>query len=133
MKKEYVISIPKKEANMISQICWIVCEKSDQQPPEKFTNAMLGLACRFNVPGRKRPVYKMNTEYLMGVLDVIGGFYSAANLARQKGYEEAPSLYRSALRLMKTAATIEKQAERQGFKLPVEPVPPTPRGLRLVH
>lgn len=138
MKKEYVISIPPKQAQEVSQIILGVMdgvgEKKVSQLPEKFQNAMLGLACRFYVKGRKRPAYKMNEDHIIGLLDVIGGFYCAASRAKDLKLEDAPYMYRIALKLMRLASKIEAQASKQGF-VPLKEEAPTPKKptLTLVH
>lgn len=135
MKKEYVISIPKKQAQEVCGIILGVMDglNAEKEIPEKFQNAMLGLACRFYVKGRKRPAYKMNEDHLIGLLDVIGGFYCAASRAKDLKLEEAPYMYRIALKLMRLASKIEVQAGKQGFVPLSEPPAPKKPTLTLVH
>lgn len=132
--KEYVISIPKRDAEQLWELCLMIATRQGRLPdrpvPKKFEDAMAGLACRFQVPRRKRPVYKMSDAHLNGLLDVIGGFYCSANLMREKDYDGWKHTYNDALRLMRTATRIENQARKQGF-VPFEP-PKAPPKLRLV-
>lgn len=114
--KTYLIQISRKDGDELFDLAntaIVELKRRGRPVPEKFSQASLGLCCRFQL-GR-RPVYKLTEKHLMGVLDTIGGYFVAAHIAVET-HGEPRRIMTGAKRLMKLAMRIEQQAIKQGFE-----------------
>lgn len=115
--KEYIIDIPRIDGLRIWNLATAVLKEWKDESKEnlaKFEQTQLGLALMFSHPDYSNEVYKLNETHLMSVLDTAGGFFAASNLAATKYNDK--SAEKNALKMMKTAMEIERQAITQGFK-----------------
>lgn len=123
MEKEFIVSIPGREASQVLDIIQGVMESTEEKDvPEKFKNALRGLTFGFQTKDH----YKMNDAHLRGFLDVIGGFYCMADKAKERHYDGADEMYPVALSLIRLARKVEKEAVKQGFNATTETETPTP-------